>query len=207
MLDLSRDEGGIMDVSLIHIGLALISAFFILIGYVVIYENPLQTQSELDCIADHIHSMITEVDRYWFEAKETWLFPSTDQHIKVEISPETIRVSMSGSSQYGKIIRLPFLLWIVSTECSWSSSSCHQLLLHEFGAAGTRTDPLTNKTVVLAFLAEKWNQSQQQFHQLPLIWMKGEEMVFEKCILFEEKKVNGKEKSVSFLEFVIVRKC
>jgi len=174
----------------------------------LIYENPLQKETELQCVCDQIHSMIVTVDNYWFEAMKTWSFPSINQPVIAEISPEYIRVSTEGSSKYYDVMGVPQSVWIVSKNCSLNSaSSFHQKILNQFGEAGTKQDPVTNTTTLVQWLNETWNQYQNYFYTFPLSWSKGEEVVFEKCILFETVNMDGENNCVPLFEFVIIKKC
>jgi hypothetical protein len=195
----------LLDVSFLQIGLAIVSAFFVLAGYVIIYENPFQSRTEIRAVAEQIESLLYEVDGYWFEQTKTSMFPECTLPVSAEISQEFVRVSALDSSSKQLVFAVPQTLWIVTENSSWiTSESFHRVLFENTGHFGTRSDPCTNKKQVIEWFFNQYNQSQSRFHETPFIWTKGETLTFEKVIIFQISMVNGKIKSVPLIEFVIL---
>lgn len=205
-MDLLSSNHAVMDISIVHVGLAIVSAFFVLAGYTLIYEQPLHSSTEIRAIAEQIESLLYEVDSYWFEQEKTSIFPQNDHSIMAEIGPEFIRLTSVLSEHQQIVIPVPQQLWIATKNGSFNSSeNCHQLLLNISGHSCTRFDPCVDENRVTAWFFSQWNHSQKRFHDTPLIWTKGEAMTFEKCIIFKEIQLNDIKKSVPLIEFVIIR--
>lgn len=206
LLDLLSNDLAVMDVSLVHVGLAIVSAFFVLAGYALIYEQPLQSSAELHAIAEQIESVLYEVDSYWFEQEKTSIFPQNDHSIFAEIGPDFIRLTSAESDYQQIVIPVPQRLWIASRNVSFNSSeSCHQLVFNISGHFGTRNDPCVNDILVTTWFSSLWNYSQNRFYTDPILWNDGEAVIVEKCIIFKEIQLNGGMKSVPLIEFLIVR--
>ena len=185
---------------------SIVSAFFVLAGYVIIFENPSQSTTEIRTVAEQIESLLYEVDGYWFEQKKTSLFPQCTLPLRAEISQEFIRVFSLDSSSQKVILPVPQTLWIVTQNSSWNSSnSCHQSLFENTSHFGTRSDPCMNETWVQEWFYTQWNQTQFRFHESPLIWAEKETLTFEKVIIFNVSSVDGEKKSIPLIEFVILR--
>jgi len=206
-LVLSSNDFALMDVSFVQVGLAIVSVFFVLVGYVVVYENPLQSSSELETVAEQIQSMISHVDAYWFEQQDSLLFPSCKSRLIAEFSSEFIRVKSLDSSQLQIVKSVPQILWISSENSTLSSTvDFHQELLILFGSTGTRDDPLLNETNVTKWFYSCYNESQYRFHRQPFIWTKGDFITLEKCIIFKKSNDTVSSKHTPLIEFLIIKK-
>ncbi len=195
-----------MDLSFVQIGLAIVSAFFVLAGYVIIYENPMQSNSEIQTVASSIKSWCYEVDSYWIEQSSVHLFPENTLQLNAKISQDYIHISSSGSKEK---ITIPVTqrLWIVSANTTLrSAEDWHEFMLTKTGHRGTNNDPIKNTNLADRFISSKWNQSQQHYYQRPLKWSHGEYISLEKCILFEERLIEDKIKSFAYVEFIIIKK-
>ena len=195
-----------MDLSFVQIGLAIVSAFFVLAGYVIIYENPMQSTSEIHTVASTIKSVYNEVEGYWIEQSSTQLFPDNTLQLTAKITQDYILIS---SSKTNDKITIPVTqrLWIVSTNTTLKSSDdWHEFMLAKTGCGGTNNDPIKNIRLVDKYISLKWNQSQQHFYQQPLIWSQEEYISLEKCILFEERMIDDENETLPYIEFIIIEK-
>ena len=201
-----KDKQAIMDLSFVQIGLAIVSAFFVLAGYVIIYENPMQSTSEIQTVAFKIKSWCYKIDSYWIEQSSVHLFPENTLQLNAKISQDHIHISSSESKET-IIIPITQRLWIVSANTTLrSSEDWHEFLLTKTGCEGTNNDPIKNTNLADKFISLKWNQSQQHYYQRPLKWSHGEYISLEKCIIFEERLIDDKIKSFPYLEFIIIEK-
>ncbi len=204
MADFSEDSA-IMDVSLLQVGLALISAFLVLAGYLIVYENPNQVAVEIKTVANSIESNVYEVDSYWYEQEKTIVFPTGLLHLTAQISQDYILLH---SEEYNNQITIPITqkLWIVDETIPWkTAASFHLELFNQTGRYGSRDDPFTNETILQEWINEQWGDHQQHFHYDPLIWPVDECLTLEKCIVFKEIFFEGEARIVPQVEFVIVR--
>ena len=207
LLVLSCNDFAMMDVSFVQVGLAIVSVFFVILGYVLVYENPLQLSSEIEAVSVQIESMINHVDRYWFEQQDSFLFPSCKSRFIAQISSEFIRVKSLDSSQIQIVKSVPQILWISSENHTLSSSvDFHQEILHLFGSEGTRDDPLLNESNVTEWFYSRYNETQYHFHHHPFIWSKGEYITLEKCIIFKINNNTESSKQIPLIEFLIIKK-
>jgi hypothetical protein len=196
-----------MDVSFVQVGLAIVSVFFVLVGYTVIYENPLQSSSELNSVANQIESMISHTDAYWLEQQDSLLFPSCSSPLIAEISSEFIRVKSLDSSPFQIVLSVPQILWISSDNSTFSSSvDFHQELAEEFGPAGTREDPFSNEMNITKWFYFLFNKTQYQFYNHPFIWSRGEYVTLEKCIIFGTSSDLKGSEIIPYIEFLIISK-
>ncbi|MDG6218111.1 MAG: hypothetical protein QCI00_01555 [Candidatus Thermoplasmatota archaeon] len=200
------DDTAIMDVSLLHISLAIVSSFLLIAGYLVVYDNPNQISLEVKTVASRIESVFYEVDSYWFEQEKTIMFPTSTIPITAYISNDYILVR-STNNNIKTIIPVPQRLWIAEEPIiPWrNASSWHQEIFNRTGQYGTRLDPSTNETLIHDFIFEQWRKYQPQFHEEPFLWSKERMVTLEKCIIFKENVLEGETRVVPLVEFVIVR--
>jgi hypothetical protein len=199
------EDSAIMDISLLQVGLALISAFLVLAGYLIVYENPNQVAVEIKTVANSIQSNVYEVDSYWYEQEKTILFPTSFLHLTAQISQDYILLH---SEEQNNQITIPITqkLWIVDETVPWrTAASFHLELFNHTGQYGSRDDPFINETLLQEWITEQWDVHQQHFYYDPLIWPLDERLTLEKCIVFKEIIFKGEEKIIPHVEFVIVR--
>jgi len=195
-----------MDLSFVQIGLAIVSAFFVLASYVIIYENPMQSTSEMQTVASSIKSAYNKVDSYWIEQSSTLLFPDNNLQLTAKISQDYILIS-SPKSNDRITIPITHRLWIVSTNTTLKSADdWHEFMRAKTGYDGTNGDPVKNPKLAEKYISLKWNQSQQHFYQQPLTWSEEEYISLEKCIIFEERTIDEKTESFPCIEFIIIEK-
>ena len=198
------DDTAIMDVSLLQISLAIVSAFLLIAGYTIVYDNPNQNTLEIKTVASRIESVFYEVDSYWYEQEKTIMFPTSTIPITAYISNDYIVVG-SMNNNIKTIIPVPQRLWIAEEPIPWrNASSWHQELFNRTGQYGTRLDPSTNETLIHDFISEQWSMYQYQFHEEPFLWSKERIVTLEKCIIFKETIVEGETRVVPIVEFIIV---
>jgi len=192
------EDSAIMDISLLQVGLALISAFLVLAGYLIVYENPNQVAVEIKTVANSIQSNVYEVDSYWYEQEKTILFPTSFLHLTAQISQDYILLHLEEQNNQ---ITIPITqkLWIVDETVPWrTAASFHLELFNHTGQYGFRDDPFINETLLQEWITEQWDYD-------PLIWPLDERLTLEKCIVFKEIIFKGEEKIIPHVEFVIVR--
>lgn len=199
------DDTAIMDISLLQIGLAIVSVFLLIAGYIIVYDNPNQIALEVKTVASHIESVIYEVDSYWYEQEKTIMFPTSTIPMTAHISNDYIVVG-SLNNNIKSIIPVTQRLWIAEEHTPYrNASSWHQEIYKRTGQNGTRIDPCTNETLIQEFISEQWSMYQQQFHEEPFLWSKERMMTLEKCIIFKEIFIQGETRVVPLVEFVILR--
>lgn len=204
---LSLNDDAIMDVNIVQGGLAIASVFFVIVGYVLIYENPLQQSTELETIAEQIQSMISHVDTYWIEQQNSFLFPLCKSQLIAEFSSEFIKVKSLNSFQNQIVKSVPQILWISLDNKTLScSEDFHHELLILFGSKGTRDDPLLSHTNITKWFSTCFNETQFRFHQYPFTWCKGEYITLEKCIIFKKNTYLESSQSIPAIEFLILKK-
>jgi alpha-glucosidase (family GH31 glycosyl hydrolase) len=195
----------IMDISLIQVGLSIITAFFVLSGYMIIYENPQQIRADMKNIAHRVSSIIQEVDGYWLEQVNIHQLPQSTQRALITLSPDFISV---GSDESSVTVTSPVFprIWIVDENHSLQNATCfHTHIYNETDHYGSRNDPCTNSSLVLDIFKDLWLQ-QKKFHLHPLMFTNKDMLRFEKCIFFNKININGREEIVPFYEFVIIQK-
>ncbi|MBS3778652.1 MAG: hypothetical protein KGY50_05130 [Candidatus Thermoplasmatota archaeon] len=206
-LELFSNTHALMDLSFVQIGLALVSAFFVLAGYMVVYENPLQSKTELQVVVDSIKSVLSNVDSFWFEQAITWRFESVTIPLSMLVSKDYIQLTSLTNKDQSVLVPVTQKLWIVTSNVSWNNAStCHQLIYNHTGYYGYRDDPCLNESELMMWIDLHWNQDQQQFHQNPWMCSNIDTVVFEKCIIYTQKEIDGKQSIVPSVEFVILRK-
>ena len=206
-LELSTDDQAIMDISFVQVGLSIASIFFLIAGYMIIYDNPLQTSSEIDIVAEEIESIINRVDAQWFEQVSIGLFPESYLGLYAEISHDYICIKMFDDDTYNQVIPLTQTVWICENKTlNTSSIGFHKNIKNRFGHLGTKDDPCVMDKNVTKWFQNEYNKSQKKYDENPFIWTKGSLISFEKCIIFKQVTINEKEKSIPFLEFIMIKK-
>ena len=207
-MDLCNNDHAIMDVNFVQIGLALASIMFIIAGYMLVYENPLQAASEIESVAEDIESMIAQVDAQWFEHQLVFLFPESYLLLNAEISPDFIRIRSVDSAHQYSLIPIPQMLWICEPDSSLDNADdFHQMIRDQFQHFATREDPCLMSSNVSNWFQNQYHIHHERYHQDPLIWNRGRALSFEKCILFKEVICGKNKRSIPFLEFIIVKEC
>ena len=203
---LSLNDDALMDVSFVQAGIAIVSVFFVIVGYVLIYENPLQHSTELETIAEQIQSMISHVDTYWIEQQDSFSFPLCKSRLIAEFSSEFIIVKSLDSPQNQIVKSVPQTLWISLDNRTLSSSEdFHHELLILFGSKGTRDDPLLDNINIIKWFSTCFNETQYRFHQYPFTWCKGDYITLEKCIIFKRNSYLKSSQSIPVIEFLILK--
>jgi len=194
-----------MDISLIQVGLSIITAFFVLAGYMVIYENPQQKELELNTITDRISSMIQYADGYWLEQDTVHQLTQFRIPVSITISPDFIRVDSKADS-LSAMRSIPQNIWIVDEYIHLkTATSFHNQIHNETGQPGSREHPCLNKSKTLDVLDTIWLE-QDRFHLDPFNLSNKDVISLEKCIIFIKENINGEQKTVPFFQFVIIQK-
>jgi len=191
-----------MDLSLLQIGLAISSAFFVFAGYMIVYENPMQSSSEMQTVATSISDLFSKVDSFWIEDSLVHLFPENNLCLQAMISPDYIVVS---SNEIASQVTIPVTqrLWIVTENTSLND--WHQAMLNFTGSKGTKCDPIKNKSLANELIRSTWNQSQHVYYHSPLIWNENKYITLEKCILYQENEIDEIITVSPMTEFVIIQ--
>lgn len=208
LLELLDNNQALMDLSFVQIGLALVSAFFVLAGYMVVFENPLQSETELQVVANSITSVLSKVDSFWFEDEKICRFETVKKPVSISVSKDYIYLSSLNNDDQSVLVPVTQKVWISSGNVSWlNAARCHQLIYNHTGSYGSKDDPCLNESWIMTWISSQWAQYQQQFHQNPWICSSEETIVFEKCIIYTQKEIDGKQSIVPCVEFIILRKA
>jgi hypothetical protein len=194
-----------MDVSLLQIGLAIVSAFFVFTGYMIVYENPLESDAKIKAVAETIESIVYEVDSFWIEDRRTYVFPTIMDNILLQISPEYIKLSDEKNKQHTLLIPVPQHIWIVDEHVNLdSASSWHQEIYNQTGHYGSRNDPCSDEFSVQTWIDTQWTEYQDQFFRNPYVCT-NTVLNIEKCIIFKEQHINEELCIVPEVEFIILQ--
>jgi hypothetical protein len=194
-----------MDLSLLQIGLAIVSAFFVFAGYMIVYENPMQSSSEMQTVATSISDLFSKVDSFWIEDSFVHLLPDNNLCLQARISPDYIVVS---SNEIASQVTIPVTqrLWIVTENTSLKTANdWHQAMLNFTGSKATEYDPIKNKSLANELLRSTWNQSQNAYYHDPLIWNENKYIRLEKCILYQENEIDEIISVNPMTEFIIIQ--
>lgn len=207
LLELFDNTQALMDLSFVQIGLAIVSAFFVLAGYMIVYENPMQSESELQVVAHSIQSVLSNVDSFWFEDEKTYSFETVKHSVSLSFSKDYIHLFSQTNNHQSVLVPVMQKVWIAESNVSWrNASSCHQLIFNHTGSYGSRDDPCLNESEIMSWIDSQWAQYQQKFHQNPWNCSNTDTLVFEKCIVYTQKRIDGKKSVLPSVEFIILRK-
>ena len=97
MLRFTKDDNGIMGLTLSQIGLMIATGILIAAVFSLVFQNEWQKEAELQNIATSFSTMIEGMDTRFFENTVDFHFPGRGYYYNVSISTEYITVSTKGN--------------------------------------------------------------------------------------------------------------
>ena len=190
MLRFTKDDNGIMGLTLSQIGLMIATGILIAAVFSLVFQNEWQKEAELQNIATSFSTMIEGMDTRFFENTADFHFPDKGYYYNVSISTEYITVSTKGNLGSDISIKECFLVkpWPKSKGSIWmNGTTLHDYLKDNFGNSGNISDPIQNVDDVREYLYTEWENVTKSLALEPLYISTDKTTYIEKiCIYYED---------------------
>ena len=190
MLRFTKDDNGIMGLTLSQIGLMIATGILISAVFSLVFQNEWQKEAELQNIATSFSTMIEGMDTRFFENTTDFYFPDKGYYYNVSISTEYITVSTKGNLGNDISVKERFLVkpWLESNGSIWvNGTTLHDYLKDNFGNSGNMSDPIQNVDDVREFLYAEWENVTKSLALEPLYISTDKTTYIEKrCIYYED---------------------
>lgn len=189
MLPLRRDTTGVLDVTLTHIGLFIVTAILLTVVMSFIYSNEWQRTDELQSIATSFSNLLMDIDSIFFENTTLFQFPEKEYPYNVSLSTEYIRISSKGAWGNELVVTHKFMIrpWPRDTDQNWTTGvDLHAYLNKTYGHFGTENDSISS--VNLSDICDKLNTTIVHFAAHPLELINQTPVYVEKVTIFYDSQ-------------------